>query len=159
MKNLTPFEERAYKWMAKRGPILLRISIGIVFFWFGIQKFFPGVSSAEELATRTIEVLTFGLMGQAISMPLLAAWEVLIGILFVFGIWMRIAIPLLFLQMIGTFMPLFFFPAETFLPPPLIPTIIGQYIIKNIIIITGAMVVGAYYMKLEIKLDKEKMEE
>lgn len=134
--------------MSKNGIALLRISIGIVFFWFGVQKFFPGLSSAEELASRTIETLSFGLLQKSASMPLLGAWEVLIGMTFITGYWMRLAIPLLLLQMIGTIMPLFLYPAETFVPPPLVPTLVGQYIIKNIVIITGAMVVGAYHQGL-----------
>ncbi len=141
--------------MARHGVILLRISIGIVFFWFGIQKFFPGISSAEDLATRTIEVMTFGIVKQSVGMPLLAAWEVIIGLTFIFGRFMRIAIPLLFLQMIGTITPLFFFPAETFTRVPFIPNIVGQYIIKNIILITAAMVIGAYHSGFTIRR-KEK---
>ncbi len=145
MKNLKNVEQKAYRWMSINGIPLLRISIGIVFFWFGVQKFFPGLSSAEELASRTIETLSFGLLQKSVSMPLLGAWEVLIGLTFITGYWMRIAIPLLLLQMIGTIMPLFLYPAETFVPPPLVPTLVGQYIIKNIVIITGALVVGAYH--------------
>jgi uncharacterized membrane protein YphA (DoxX/SURF4 family) len=153
--KLSSFETKAYQWMAKNGILLLRISIGIVFFWFGIQKFFSGLSSAEDLASRTIESMSFGLVGPKVSMPILATWEVLIGLTFMFRYLMRIAVPLLFLQMIGTVMPLFLFPAETFVPPPLVPTLIGQYIIKNIVIVTGAMVVGAYYKGL-IKTSKTK---
>ena len=145
MKSLFSFEKKAYDWMAANGIVLLRISIGLVFFWFGIQKFFPGMSSAEELARQTVEKLTFGLIHESLIMPILATWEVLIGLTFITGYFIRIALPLLFLQMIGTFMPLFLFPAESFLPPPFIPTLVGQYIIKNIIIVTGAMVIGAYH--------------
>ncbi len=148
MSRIMQFEKKAYQWMAAKGVPLLRISIGIVFFWFGIQKFFPGLSSAEELASRTIETMSFGLIQQQVSMPLLATWEVLIGLMFIFRFWMRFALPLLFVQMVGTVMPLFLFPAETFVPPPLVPTLIGQYIIKNIVIVTGAMVVGAHYKGL-----------
>ncbi len=148
MNKLVSFEQKAYNWMAKNGFALLRISIGIVFFWYGIQKFFPGVSSAEELATRTIEMMTFGLVKQALSIPLLAAWEVFLGVTFITGRLMRIAIPLLFLQMIGTFMPLFLFPSETFETVPFVPTIVGQYIFKNIVVITGAMVIGAHHQGL-----------
>ncbi len=151
MNNLSSFESKAYKWMAKHGVMLLRISIGVVFFWFGIQKFFPGMSSAEDLATRTIEVMTFGVIQQSLGMPLLAFWEVLIGITFIFGIFMRIAIPLLFLQMLGTVTPLFFFPSETFTSVPLIPNLVGQYIIKNIILISAGMVIGAYHFRLTIQ--------
>ncbi len=131
--------------MSKHSVTLLRVGIGIVFFWFGIQKFFPGMSSAEDLATRTIEVMTFGLIEQSVGMFLLAFWEVIIGITFIFGIYMRIAIPLLFLQMIGTITPLFFFPEETFTMIPVVPNIIGQYIIKNIVLIAAGMVIGAHH--------------
>ena len=148
MNKIIELEQKVYNWMAKNGFSLLRISIGIVFFWYGLQKFFPGVSSAEELAAKTIEVMTFGIVTQAFSMPLLAAWEVFLGIAFVTGRLMRIAVPLLFLQMAGTFMPLFLFPSETFETIIFVPTLVGQYIFKNIIIITGAMVVGARNMGL-----------
>jgi uncharacterized membrane protein YphA (DoxX/SURF4 family) len=67
-------------WMAHHGPKLLRVSLGIVFMWFGILKFFPSVSPAEELATRTIDVLTRGLIPAAVSLPVLAGWESLIGV-------------------------------------------------------------------------------
>lgn len=151
-KSIT-FEQKAYNWMAKNGFSLLRISIGIVFLWYGIQKFFPGMSSAEELASRTIEIMTFGLVKQVVSIPFLAAWEVFLGISFITGLFMRIAIPLLFLQMIGTFMPLFLFPSETFVSIPFVPTLVGQYIFKNIVVITGTMVVGAHHLGLvSIKL-------
>ncbi len=157
MDQLTPQENKAYQWMAKYGVTLLRISIGIVFFWFGVQKFFPGVSSAEDLATRTIEVMTFGIITQSLGMPLLAAWEVIIGLTFIFGRFMRIAIPLLFLQMIGTVTPLFFFPSETFNMVPFTPTLVGQYIIKNVVLVSGAMIIGAYHFGFTIKkTGKEK---
>ena len=145
MQKITSFEERAFKWMANNGIILLRISIGIVFLWFGLQKFFPGLSSAEDLASRTISVITFGIVSPAVSMPVLALWESLIGLTFITGFFMRWAVPLLFLQMIGTVMPLFLFPTETFVNPPTVPTLIGQYIIKNLVVVTGAMVAGAYH--------------
>lgn len=144
MEKLLLYEKKAYEWMAKNGITLLRISIGIVFFWYGVLKFFPGVSSAEDIATLTIERITFGLVTQALSMPLLAIWEVAIGLTFITGYFMRIALPLLLLQMIGTFMPLFIFPDVSFEVLPFIPTLIGQYIIKNIVIVTGAIVFGAY---------------
>ena len=47
-------------WMARHGLPLLRISLGIVFLWFGALKFFPGLSPASDLAARTIEMLSFG---------------------------------------------------------------------------------------------------
>lgn len=144
LNTLKIYEERVLIWMAKNGIHLLRVSIGIVFFWFGMQKFFPGISSAEDIATRTIDIISFGLVKAPFSMPILATWETLIGIGFLTGRFMRVTAILMYMQMVGTLVPLFIFPAETFFMPPLVPKLEGQYILKNIIIITGGMVVFAY---------------
>jgi hypothetical protein len=69
-------------------------------------------------------------------------WEVLIGVTFLFHRTIRIAIALLALQMGGTFLPLVLLPHVAFQSVPLVPTIEGQYIIKNLIIISAALVVG-----------------
>src|SRR5579859_2086171 len=86
---------RITEWMARHGITLLRISLGIVFLWFGVLKFFPGLSPAEDLAARTITVLTFGLIPPAISIPVLAAWECLIGLGLLSGRYMRVTLLLL----------------------------------------------------------------
>ena len=134
---------RITEWMARHGITLLRISLGIVFLWFGALKFFPGLSPAETLAARTISTLSFGLITPNISIPFLATWECLIGIGLLSGKFMRITLLLLFVQMIGTLLPLFFFPSETFTVVPIAPTLEGQYIIKNIVLVSAAIMIGA----------------
>jgi|CXWL01.1.fsa_nt_gi uncharacterized membrane protein YphA (DoxX/SURF4 family) len=130
-------------WMFRFGIVLLRVSVGIVFFWFGALKFFPGLSPAEDLATRTISVLTFGLIPPNVSIVVLATWECLIGIGLIFGVFMRATLLLFFLQMLGTITPIFFFPREVFTRIPYAPTLEGQYIIKNIVLISAGLVIGA----------------
>jgi uncharacterized membrane protein YkgB len=130
-------------WMARHGVRLLRISLGIVFFWFGVLKFFPGLSPATELATRTIDVLTLGAVPSAIAIDVLAAWETLIGLGLIFGIAMRATLGLLFVQMLGTITPVFLFPELVFTRVPYAPTLEGQYIIKNIVLVSAAIVIGA----------------
>lgn len=145
-QTLTRFEKidvAITNWMARYGILFLRIGLGIVFFWFGFLKFFPGLSPAESLATRTIETLTFGLIPAGISLPLLATWESLIGLGLIFGVFMRATLLLLFLQMLGTITPIFFFPHEVFTVFPIAPTLEGQYIIKNVVLISAGMVIGA----------------
>lgn len=143
-KNLyDQIDKRITSWMSKYGLLLLRLSIGIVFFWFGILKFFPGLSPAQDLAIRTIEMLAFGLIPGNISIHLLATWEVLIGIGLLTGNYMRVTLFLLFLQMIGTMTPVFLFPAEVFTKVAYAPTLEGQYIIKNLVIISAGLVLGA----------------
>lgn len=139
-------------WMSRYGIPLLRISLGIVFFWFGFLKFFPGTSPAEMLATKTISVLTFGLIKPAVSIYMLAALETLIGLGLITRSYMRITLLLLFGQMLGTVTPLFFFPAETFTVFPFVPTLEGQYIIKNIILVSAGIVIGSTVRKKEEKI-------
>ena len=130
-------------WMARYGLLLLRLSLGLVFLWFGFLKFFPGLSPAQDLATRTIEVLSFGLLPPDVSIYILAVWECLIGLGLLVGRFMRVTLLLLFLQMLGTITPVFLFPAEVFLRIPYAPTLEGQYIIKNMVLISAALVLGA----------------
>ena len=124
---------------------LLRIPIFIIFFWFGFLKVLD-LSPAQQLVKDTV-----------FWMPLLSAenwtyiiglWEILIAVCFLFKTTTIIAMILLFIQMSGTFLPLIILPEVTFQDSnPLIPTLEGQYIIKNIIIITAALIIGRAYLK------------
>jgi len=130
-------------WMSRNGLLLLRWSIGLVFLWFGGLKFFTGLSPAEDLAYKTIGDLTFGLLSKQTIVYGLATWEVIIGLGLIIGMYMREVLLLLFLQMIGTFTPLLLYPEEVFTVFPYGLTLEGQYIIKNVVIISGAIVLGA----------------
>jgi uncharacterized membrane protein YphA (DoxX/SURF4 family) len=140
---LDPFDARITAWMARRGVLLTRIALGVVFLWFGVIKFVPDWSPAADLATRTITRLSFGMVPPSVSLPVLAAWESLIGLGLLSGRFLRTTLLLLFVQMPGTMMPLFLFPHETFRAFPYAPTLEGQYIIKNLVLVGAAIVVGA----------------
>lgn len=142
-KTFHKVDKAATKWMAAKGLYLIRISIGIVFFWFGILKFFDGLSPAEDIAVRTIDTLTFGLLSDQVIRFGLATWEVLIGIGLLFNIFMRETLLLLYLQMIGTFTPLFLFTNEVFQVFPIALTLEGQYIVKNIVVVSAAIALGS----------------
>lgn len=129
--------------MARYGIILMRVGLGIVFLWFGVLKFFPGLSPAQDLAIRTIDLLTFGLIPASISLIILAAWECAIGLGLISGKFLRVTILLLLMQMLGTVTPLVLFPNEAFMVFPIAPTLEGQYIIKNIVLVSAALVIGA----------------
>jgi uncharacterized membrane protein YkgB len=144
---LPPFidviDRRITAWMARHGVTFTRVALGVVFLWFGVIKLVPGWSPAADLATRTISVLTAGAVGPAISLPTLAIWETLIGLGLLTGLFLRCTLLLLFLQMPGTLLPLLFFPQETFIAFPHAPTLEGQYIIKNLVLVCAGIVVGA----------------
>ncbi|MCW3464008.1 hypothetical protein [Chitinophaga nivalis] len=136
-------EMKILEWKARHGLNILRVSLGFIFIWFGILKFFPGLSAAEIIAGRTIEKLTFGLLKPHVALPILAIWECIIGLGLITKSWLDLTLLLLYLQMTGTFLPLIFFPHETFTYFIIVPTLLGQYIIKNIVLLSGGIVIGA----------------
>ncbi|MCF6351274.1 MAG: hypothetical protein L3J23_09665 [Flavobacteriaceae bacterium] len=118
----------------------IRLSFGIIFIWFGILKPF-GFSAAEDLLKATVIYLPFGSPDSWLI--IIGWWEVTIGVFFLFKKTTKLAIILLFVQMSGTFMPLVFLPEVTFQSDHiLLPTMEGQYIIKNLMIISAALVLG-----------------
>lgn len=137
------FEQSFAYWLNRNSMFLLRVSIGIIFLWFGFLKFFPGLSPAQGLAIDTITILTFSLVTPKIIIITLATWETVIGLGFLTGKFQRITLLLLFMQMLGTFAPVFIFPNEVFTQVPYAPTLEGQYIIKNLVIISAGLVIGA----------------
>ena len=141
--GLDRLEAQGTEWLARHGILLLRVGLGVVFFWFGVLKFFPGMSPGEDLAGRTIDTLTFGLVPPQVSLLLLAATETLIGLGLISGLCLRATLVVLLLQMLGTLTPLVLFPALTFAHAPYAPTLEGQYILKNIVLITAALTIGA----------------
>lgn len=123
-------------WMERNGIRLLRWSVGIVFVWFGALKT-VGMSPAQELVARTVYWFP-----PEVFIPVLGWWEVVIGLGLLVRPLARVAIALLFLQMPGTFLPLVLLPDICFTSIPFGLTIEGQYIVKNLVLISAAIVVG-----------------
>lgn len=132
-------------WMARNGHLLLRISLGIIFVLFGFLKVI-GTSPAADLVAQTVPWLP-----RTFFVPFLGIWEMAIGIGFFKRAWIRPAIFLLFLQMPGTMLPLFILPDATWAAFPFALTIEGQYIIKNLVLISAAIVIGGTVRRQELK--------
>ncbi|HMO57290.1 MAG TPA: DoxX family membrane protein [Roseiflexaceae bacterium] len=124
--------------LARHSLTLLRWSMGIIFIWFGALKLLPGMSPAESLIRASVP-----LVPMEIFIPLLAAWEILIGIGFVANKYMRFTILILLAQMIGTALPIVVRPDLVFTIAPFGLTLEGQYIIKNFVLVSAALVIGA----------------
>lgn len=134
--------------MRRWGVRLLRWSLAVVFVWFGVLK--PlGLSPAEPVVLKTVAWMPVLTADQWLSV--IGWWEVAIGITFLFRRTLRLAIALLLVQMIGTFLPLAILPEITFQPGrfPYAPTLEGQYIIKNLLIISGALAIGGTLRRSE----------
>ncbi|HEY5650539.1 MAG TPA: DoxX family membrane protein [Acidimicrobiia bacterium] len=142
LDRFTDLDRRITRLFADHGITLLRISIGVVFFWFGVLKFWPGLSPADGLALDTIDRLTFGLLPPTLARLGLAVLETAIGLGLIFGKALRLTLLMLAGQMLGTVTPLFLFPELTW-SQFLVPTLEGQYILKNVVLATAGIVIGA----------------
>jgi len=141
--NLNQIDARITKWLARNGIDILRIGLGIVFIWFGMLKFFPGLSPIEDLVARVIPIISFGMVSPAVGLPVLAALECVIGIGLITKHFLRITILLLFIQLLGAMSPLIVLPSVSWQYIPYVPTLVGQYIIKDIVLIAAGLVIGA----------------
>jgi len=119
---------------------LLRVSLGIVFLWFGLIKFFWVSGPAEYIAAKIMLLLTFNTLQPNISLPILATIESIIGIGFLIKRFMKYVIPIMYFQMAATLLPLFVFPEDTWEIVPFVPTLLGHYIIKNTVLISAAII-------------------
>lgn len=136
-QRLARIDDAITAWMARWATPLLRLSLALVFIWFGVLK--PvGISPANDLVARTVVWVD-----PAWFVPFLGWWEVAIGVCMLVPPLTRLSIALLALQMPGTMLPLFWLPDVCFVRVPWAPTLEGQYIIKNVVLIAAAIAVGA----------------
>ena len=148
LDQLEDIDRRVAAVMRRWGVPALRFSLGVIFIWFGILK--PlGISAAAPLVLRTVSWMP--LLSPEGWLVVIGWWEVAIGVLFLFQPTLRIAIALLALQMAGTLMPLVLLPEVTWQPGriPFGPTLEGQYIIKNLLIISAALTIGGTVRRAE----------
>ncbi len=127
--------------MNRHGIKALQISLAVIFIWFGLLKIL-GISPAAGLVKATVNWMPF--FDSDSWVKIIGCWEVVIGVCFIFKKTLRVAIALLAMQMVGTFLPLVILPDITFQRGmfPFAPTIEGQYIIKNLLIIAAALTIG-----------------
>lgn len=129
--------------MAHNGLVVTRIALGIIFLWFGILKLLPTVTPIDVLAEKTLTLITFHLFRPEICLHILAFFECIIGLGMLTKRFVRLTVTLLFLQLPGTFLPLILLRHETWVHFPFFPTFEGQYIIKNVALISAGLIVGA----------------
>ena len=146
LSGLKKFDVKLIKFLNRVSLPALQISLGIIFIWFGVLKIF-GDSPANDLITKTIYWFD-----PAIFIPVLGVWEAAIGICLLVPAFIRIGLFLLALQMPGTFLPLILLPEVCFQSIPFDLTLEGQYIIKNLVLIGAAIVVGGRLTPLHAKI-------
>jgi uncharacterized membrane protein YkgB len=139
MKTTTSEIEIPVRWV--------RISIGIIYLWFGALKFFPDQSPAEQLAKETIGVLSCYSFPENMGFIVLACWEVLIGFCFIVRWCYKPVLILYFIHLVGTFTPLFIFRSVSFHDFPYGFTLVGQYIMKNIVLLGAGWLIWVYELR------------
>lgn len=137
MARIDRVDHAVSAWMASYGHLIERVGLSIIFLWFGLLKV-QGHESATSIIAKTVY-----LSSPKVMVPLLGFWEALIGVCFLFRRLVRAAIVLLLLRIVGSVVALIVKPDECFVAFPWIPTIQGQYLIKDIALFGAALVIGA----------------
>jgi putative oxidoreductase len=128
----------------------LRVALGLVFLGFGVLKFFPGASPAEEIAGRTVETLTLGLVPSTTAVILVAVMETFIGLTLISGRLLRVGLVVLAVAMVGIMSPVALFGDELFGQGI---TLLGQYVLKDVVLVAGAAVVAAVALGAKMRLE------
>lgn len=139
--NFLALDQRIIHFFQRISVPIARFGLFLIFFWFGVLKVLdlsPASQMVQDLLVTTMPFMSFH-----IFFALFGLFEMLIGILFLIKGMERIVLPLLLIHMITTCGPLLLLPQETW-SGFLVPTLEGQYIIKNIALIGLAIGIAAH---------------
>jgi uncharacterized membrane protein YphA (DoxX/SURF4 family) len=141
---LTTLDLRIIEFLRRFAVPALRISLGTVFVWFGALKVL-GVTPVTDLVANTVYWVDPGWF-----VPVLGVFEMAVGLGLLFGFALRLVLLALVVQLIGTFLVLVVQPGIAFQNGnPLLLTVEGEFVIKNLVLITAAMVVGSTVRPVE----------
>jgi uncharacterized membrane protein YkgB len=143
MAFLDDWSTRVSRWLARYSLAVLRISLGLVFVGFGVLKFVLGLSPAEDLASETMQALTLGLIPEGLGLLLRATLETAVGLLLLTGRFLRLGLGLLGLAMVGILAPRVLFPDRPFAGLAHAPTLEGQYVLKDVVLLAAGLVLAA----------------
>jgi uncharacterized membrane protein YphA (DoxX/SURF4 family) len=132
---------RLQGWLSAHSVTILRVALGAIFLTFGALKLFPGYSPAAQIAARTLDRLTLGLLSGETAVLFTAVTEVVIGLTLVTGLFLRVGLVVLAGALVGIMSPLVLFTTELF---PHGPSLMGQYVLKDVVLAAAALVIGAW---------------
>jgi putative oxidoreductase len=134
--------QRFEAWLTRQSIPMLRVSLGMIVLGFGVLKYFPGVSPAENLVKTTMHLVTFGLVPDMVAMVGVATMECFIGLSLIISRGLRATIYLLVLWVVGVLSPVVLLPQRLFSGPHHAPTLEGQYVLKDVILFTASLVIA-----------------
>jgi len=142
-RRLDAIEAAVSGWLVTHSIRLLRVSLGCVFLGFGFLKFFPMVSPAEQLVMDTTSMLTFHVVPGSVSVIAIAVLECVIGLWLLSGRALRGVMYLLAIELVGILAPVVVLGDRLFSGPHNAPTLQGQYVLKDVILVAAVLVVAA----------------
>jgi uncharacterized membrane protein YkgB len=135
-------DARVMQWLTRHSLAIMRISLGFVFLVFGVLKYFPDMSPAENLTIQTMDTLTFDLVSGRAAMVIVATMECAVGVSLLTGLFLQAGIVLLGLVMIGVLAPLVLFPGQMFSGRFFAPMLEAQYVVKDVVLLAAGINVG-----------------
>ena len=130
------FDRRMADWMERWGHRIHRLALALVFLWFGALKV-AGRESATSLIAHTVFFAS-----PEVLVPILGLWEIAIGICLVVMPLLRVGLFLLALRLPGTLLALFVRADVCFVELPWVPSLEGQYLVKDFLLFGAALVIG-----------------
>ena len=135
-----------------RAARVIECSLALIFYWFGFLKLFPHVSPAEDLGGRTVQALTLHLIPFRLGVTLLGLLEIGLAIglylipRYTWVLWLVMA------HLVGTFAPFLLFPGMTLGGVPGSLSLVGQYIVKNVVLLGAVWFLIQHHRTLGLKL-------
>ncbi|HEX3779707.1 MAG TPA: hypothetical protein VHX38_08555 [Pseudonocardiaceae bacterium] len=142
VRGRSEFQAAVDRWLERHSITVLRIAMGVVIFGFGVLKYFPGVSPAQGIVLAVNRILTFGLMPDHVTLILFATVEGIIGLSLITGWGLRFMIYPLAVWALAILSPLVLLTGQLFSGPYHAPTLMGQYVFKDIILLAAVLVVS-----------------
>ncbi len=142
VRKRSEFQTAIDRWLERYSIDVLRVAMGVVILAFGVLKYFPGISPAQGIVVAVNRILTFGLMPDHVTLILFATVESIIGLSLITGWGLRMVIYPLAAWAVAILSPLALLTAQLFSGPYHAPTLMGQYVVKDIILLAAVLVVA-----------------
>jgi putative oxidoreductase len=137
---LLAIDERVIAALRRNAPTVMRWSLGLVFVWFGALK----VANVTPVAQLVADTMAFMPIPASVLVPALGVFEIVVGVALAVGRWLRPVLAAMVAHLSGTFLVLVLQPDVAFQDGnPLLLTTEGEFVIKNLVLIAGALLVAA----------------
>ena len=141
--------DRLTTFLTAHSITILRVSLGVVFLAFASFKYVSGASPAEDIAVATVGKLTFGMVTGSAALLFTAVTETVIGFTLVTGRFVKVGLVVMAGAMVGILSPLVLFADQMWSGNG--PTLLGQYVFKDIVLVAGALVVAAHALGARLR--------